>query len=93
MKRFSRLKQTGKAQGRMKNLYDRRVKVHTFSPGDMVLANLLVAGSPFQARFSGPYSVKRRASDVNYLISTPDRRESTLVCQFTKILLFSSSKW
>lgn len=46
----------------------------------MVLANLPVAGSPFQARFSGPYFVKRRVSEIIHLISTPDRRKSTQLC-------------
>lgn len=46
-----------KAQGKMKRLYDWRVEVHVFCPVDQVVANLPVVGSPFQARFGGPYSV------------------------------------
>ena len=64
----------------MKWWYDHRAEVHVFSPGDQVLALLPVIGSPFQAKFSGPYSVLRQVSDVNYLISTPDRRRVSQLC-------------
>ena len=37
-------------------------------------------GSPFQARFSGPYVVKSRMSDRDYLILTPDRRKKVQWC-------------
>lgn len=69
----------------MKHLYDPWAEVHVFSPGDHVLALLPVWGSPFQARFAGPYSVVREASDLNYLISTPDRWKSIVLCH-VKIL-------
>ena len=69
-----------KAQGKMKRLYDRQAEVHVFCPRDQVLANLPVVGSPFQARFGGPYSVVRQVTDLNYLISTPDRRKTTQLC-------------
>ena len=55
-------------------------QVHVLSPGDQVLTLLSVVGSPFQTKFSGPYSVLRQVSDVNYLISTPDQRRSTQLC-------------
>lgn len=37
-------------------------------------------GSPFQARFSGPYTVKSRMSDMDYLIVTPDNRKKVQCC-------------
>ena len=33
--------------------------------------------SPFQARYAGPFTVKEKVTDVNYLISTPGRRKAT----------------
>lgn len=42
-------------------------------------------GSPFQAKFSAPYSVLQQVSDVNYLISTPDRRRSTQLCHINML--------
>lgn len=68
------------AQGKMKQLYDRQAEVHVFCPGDQVLGNLLVVGLPFQARFAGPYSIIRQVSDLNDLISTPDRQKTTQLC-------------
>ena len=64
----------------MKGLYDRRAERREFSTGDQVLALLPLVGSPFQAKFSGPYTVTRKVSDLNYLISTPDRKKSVQLC-------------
>lgn len=43
------------AQHKMKRLYDRWVVRREFVPGDQVLALLPIVGSPFQAKFFGPY--------------------------------------
>ena len=40
----------------------------------------LLVGSPFQAKFSGSYTVTRKVSDLIYLISTPDRKKSVQLC-------------
>ena len=53
----------------MKERYDRRAELHEFSEGDRVLALCPLMSSPFQAKFMGPYTVLKRASDLNYLIS------------------------
>lgn len=68
------------AQGKMKKLYDRKVEDRVFLPGDQVLALLPIVTSPFQAKFSGPYSVLKKVSDQNYVIATPNRRSSTQLC-------------
>ncbi|KAK7878623.1 hypothetical protein WMY93_030459 [Mugilogobius chulae] len=67
-------------QGKMKKLYDRHSVYREFLPGDQVLALLPLVTSPFQAKFSGPYSVKEKLSDLNYLICTPERRSKTQLC-------------
>lgn len=64
----------------MKSLYDRRAERRKFSPGDQILALLRLVGSPFQAKYSGPYTVTRKVSELNYLISTPDRKKSVQLC-------------
>ena len=69
-----------KSQGRMKQLYDRRSERRQFGEGDQVLALLPIVGSPFQAKFMGPYTVERQLSELNYLISTPDRRKRNQLC-------------
>ena len=46
-----------------------------FQPGGQVLALLPVPGKLLQARYFGPYIVKEKISDLNYIVSTPDRRK------------------
>ncbi|KAL6489213.1 hypothetical protein MHYP_G00029540 [Metynnis hypsauchen] len=70
----------GKAQTKMQRLFDQKAQVHKFEPGDQVLALLPVVGSPFQAKFGGPYTIDRSLSGHNYLLRTPDRRKKTQVC-------------
>lgn len=67
-------------QGKMKQHYDRRAVQKEFLPGDQVLALLPLVTSPFQAKFSGPYTVLEKLSELNYLISTPERRSKTQLC-------------
>lgn len=69
-----------KAQEKMKRLYDRRAVERVFNIGDQVLALLPVSGSPFCAKFSGPYVVVRQVTELDYLLSTPDRRRATQLC-------------
>ncbi|KAI2643088.1 Retrovirus-related Pol polyprotein from transposon 17.6 [Labeo rohita] len=70
----------GKTQLKMKTWFDRRSERRKFSPGDQVLMLLPVTGSSFLVRFTGPYSVLKRVSDQNYIVSTPDRRKATQLC-------------
>ncbi|XP_063050317.1 uncharacterized protein LOC134445162 [Engraulis encrasicolus] len=69
-----------KAQKKMKSWYDRRAEPRVFSPGDLVLALLPMANSPFLAKYTGPYTVLKQVSDLNYMISTPNRKRSTQLC-------------
>ena len=66
----------------MKKSYDKNTKERSFKSGDKVLALLPIPGKPLQARYFGPYTVEKKASDLNY---TPDRRKqkqlmSILIC-------------
>lgn len=67
-------------QGKMKKLYDRHSVYREFLPGDKVLALLPLVTSPFQAKFSGTYSVVEKLTELNYLIATPERRSNTQLC-------------
>lgn len=69
--------QQKKQQAGMKRLYDRQVECRVFEPGDQVLVSRLLPSSPFEAKFEGPYVVKRKLSDENYEIFTPFRRKLT----------------
>lgn len=64
----------------MKLLYDRQAERREFSPGDQVLMLSPVVGSPFQAKYAGPYTVKQKISAQNYVIATPKRRKSSRLC-------------
>lgn len=74
------LRKLGKSQEKMQRLFDRKVKLRSFQVGDKVLALLPVLSSPFQARFSGPYTIVKCYTNNNYLLSTPDRRKKVQVC-------------
>lgn len=56
------------AQVNMKSKYDLKTKVRNFKEGDKVLAYLPVPGSPLSAKYHGPYSVKSRVDEVNYIL-------------------------
>lgn len=69
-----------RAQGRMKKQYDKRAEARQFCPGDRVPALLSIIDSPFQAKYSGPFSVISQVTDLNNLFATPGRRGSTKLC-------------
>ena len=62
-------------KSKMKQNYDKNTKERSFKSGDKVLALLPIPGRPLQARYFGPYTVEKKASDLNYIITTPDRRK------------------
>ncbi len=68
------------SQKKMKLRYDGQAELREFSPGDHVLALLPLVSSPFQAKYSGPFIVLRKVSDLNYLIETPGHRKSSKLC-------------
>ena len=62
-------------QGKMKQNYDKSTKERSFKSRDKVLALLPVPGRPLQARYFSPYTVEKKASDLNYVITTDDRHK------------------
>jgi len=73
------------SQKKMKKWYDKKARMRVFQPGDQVLVLLPIHGQPLQAKFSGPYLVKQKLSDVNYVVSTPDRRKSSRLCHINML--------
>lgn len=69
------------AQCKMKKNYDEanKVKLREFKKGDLVLALLPLLQQPLKSRFSGPYQVLKRTSNVNYILATPERRKKKRV--------------
>ena len=74
-----------KAQGKMKQNFDKNTKERSFKSGDEVLALLPIPGRPLQARYFGPYTVEKKASDLNYIITTPDRRKQKPLCHINML--------
>ena len=68
-------------QGKMKPYCDKNTKEKSFKSGDKVLALLPIPGRPLQARHFGLYTVEKKASDLNYIITPPDRRKQYQLCQ------------
>lgn len=82
-----------KAQRKIKFLYDRTVERRTFDLGDQVLILHPIVGSPFEAKFDGPFTVQKRISDENYLVLTPLRRKSTRVCHINLMKPYYQSEF
>ncbi|XP_069176776.1 uncharacterized protein [Procambarus clarkii] len=67
-------------QKAIKSRYDRRTKQKEFQVGDLVLVCTPTITGSLSARFVGPYPVVKKVTNLNYLLSTPDRRKKeTLV--------------
>ena len=79
------------AQTKMKRLYDRKAVARVFGPGDQVIALLPILGSPFGAKYSGPYTVLRKISESNYVVSTPERRKKEQHCHVNLLKPYYSS--
>ena len=77
-------------QKQMKTWYDRNARTKIFHPGDQVLVLLPIHGSPLQARYCGPYTVEKKLSDIDYVINTPGRRKSNLLCQVNTLKPYQS---
>jgi hypothetical protein len=73
------------SQEAMKTRFDNKAENRVFEPGDKVLALLPMSQEPLAAKFQGPYQIMRRLNDVNYVVSTPDRRKSRRVCHINML--------
>jgi hypothetical protein len=67
------------AQKKQKEWYDKRASVREFSPGDEVLLLLPSSSNSLEAKWQGPYKVKRKVGQVDYEIEMNDRRKKTNV--------------
>ncbi len=51
-----------------------------FIVDDRVLVLLPIPGEPLRAKFCGPYTIDKKVSDVDYIVSTPDMRKVMRMC-------------
>lgn len=63
----------------MKRRYDRSAVIRSFCPGDLVLALLPIPVSGLSAKFTGPYELRERLSDTDYVLNIPERRRKMRV--------------
>lgn len=75
-------------QAKMKVWCDRKTRSQSFEVGDQVLILLPVVGSPLDARFSGPYRIEKKVGNVDYIVSTPDRRKKYRLCHINMMKPF-----
>ncbi|KAL2089275.1 hypothetical protein ACEWY4_013963 [Coilia grayii] len=64
----------------MKEHFDKKAVVRSFSVGEKVLALMPLRGDKLSTRFCGPYSIVKQVGEHNYVLNTPDRRRSTQLC-------------
>ena len=78
------------AQDSMKGRFDKTAVERQFQTGEQVLVLLPVPGSALTAHFSGPFMVKSKVSDTNYVICTPERRRKTRLCHINMLKPYHS---
>ena len=74
-----------RSQQKMKEQYDKGIKERQLRTGDKVLIMLPVPGEPLRAKFCGPYEVEKKVNDLNYVVSTPDRRKKKRLCHINML--------
>lgn len=77
-----------KAQGYMKEWYDKKARFRSFQAGDKVLVLFPLQGNPFKARYSGPWEIEKKISNVNYVVRTPGRRKKNQLCHINMLKPF-----
>ncbi|KAI7814468.1 hypothetical protein IRJ41_019425, partial [Triplophysa rosa] len=68
-------------------LFQLKAIQRSFRSGDLVLILLPVVGSVLHAKFAGPYEVKEKVSETDYVVNTPDRRRKTRLCHVNMLKL------
>src|SRR6218665_1197110 len=77
-------------KSKSKHYYDLTARAVGFEVGEKVLVLLPLRGKPLLAKYSGPYVVTKRLNEVDYVISTPDRRKSSRVVHVNLLKRFVS---
>lgn len=73
--------------------YDKKARLRTFEPGQMVLALLPRQGQPLEAKWKGPYKVMERIGLVDYIVATPNNRKSTRLCHINMLKPYIARDW
>ena len=74
-----------RSQQKMKEQDDKGAEERQLRKDDKVLILLSVPGEPLRAKFCGPYEVEKKVNDLNYVVSTPDRRKTKRLCHINML--------
>ena len=72
-------------QRKLKNRCDVDTVQRDFSPGDQVMVLLPTQTDPLHVTLAGPYVIVKKVDDLNYVISTHDRKKRTQYCHVNMI--------
>ena len=70
--------------------FDKRSHARSFKPGEKVLLLSTTHSAPLDFRYSGPYVVKQKVGNADYIICTPERRKSTRLVHVNLLKTFFS---
>ncbi len=68
------------SQDKIKTWYDQKARERVFQEGDKVLVLLSIPDEPLTAKFCGPYTIDKKVCEVDYIVCTPDRRTTKIMC-------------
>ncbi|MGL4646133.1 MAG: hypothetical protein ACRCVL_03270 [Cetobacterium sp.] len=83
-------KSLGSVQSQMKTHYDQKTATRSFLYGDKVLVLIPTPGSALQAKFAGPYEIKDKLGDTDYVVETPNRKKKTRICHINMLKAYVS---
>ncbi len=68
------------SQKKMKCSFDQKAVERNFVPGEKVLVIIPIPGSALTARFSGPYMIKSKVGETDYIIILLNGEEKNRLC-------------
>ncbi len=83
-------KSLSSVKSQMKTHYDKKTVTRSFQAGDKVLVLIPTPGSALQTRFAGPYAIKEKLGDTDYIVETPDCKRKSHVCHINMMKAYVS---
>ncbi|XP_068213396.1 uncharacterized protein [Palaemon carinicauda] len=80
------------SQSRMKENFDKKIKVRSFKPGELVLVLSMEPDCFLERRYKGPWKVLRKLSDVNYEVESPGLSRNCKVFHSNRIKPYASKR-
>lgn len=80
------------SQSVMKDNFDKKVKVRSFEPGELVLVLSMDPDSFLEPRYKGPWKVLRKLSEVNYEIEAPGSSRKCRIFHINRLKPYHSKQ-